>query len=512
MGKQMKAKKPENLGKGKVTPVQVAFIVDRYLSDNNYTQTRSIFRTEASILISKTNVQEAPKSLLSLEAILNEYICLKEQKVMLEQDKSRVEQEKCRVEALLRGMQDAMNSYNSTGSISPPSMAAVGTNSTVLIPQSDPSIGCTPGYPMYNSPIMNTIPKLSNNVMDQTNFSTPMINYPSKNKRKSLRLVPDATPTAKRSCSQIPTMQSPIGGTNTPSKTINTSSTQEAVQKFSGIQSSLHNRLSNGSLVQGSIVAKNLLKQPSQSPPINSPGPKTPPQALPSPSDKSVSPSESSSLVSSTEKSTSPEIAPTNCPVISSETVTVSPFKHVTYYSMEKNHYISSPPSKNMKRLGKRDYVKGRLDFDGSDAPMSSEKPMTVDISTSEPNKEAEIFDMDMLNFDIFCADFSLSELLLDTDFDCEGISFSCQPDFEPSTDFNSGSQHESGGGSLEVNQVWSELSSTVTEVLSEKDTNIQGPDSLKSVKSITKCIRILSPAKIQRSSLLDQENRSARD
>jgi hypothetical protein len=59
MGKQNKSKKTDSLGKGgKVSPVQIAFIVDRYLSDNSLTQTRSIFRTEASSLISKSPLRE----------------------------------------------------------------------------------------------------------------------------------------------------------------------------------------------------------------------------------------------------------------------------------------------------------------------------------------------------------------------------------------------------------------------------------------------------------------------
>ncbi|XWS43802.1 hypothetical protein CRYUN_Cryun16bG0135400 [Craigia yunnanensis] len=112
MGKQSRSKKPGNLGKGKVTPVQVAFIVDRYLSDNNYTETRSIFRNEASSLISKSPVREVPKSLLSLGAMLDEYICLKEQKLIVEQEKARLEQEKLRVQSLLQGMQSVMGAYN----------------------------------------------------------------------------------------------------------------------------------------------------------------------------------------------------------------------------------------------------------------------------------------------------------------------------------------------------------------------------------------------------------------
>ncbi|KAI3766219.1 hypothetical protein L2E82_16271 [Cichorium intybus] len=65
IGKQMRSKKSVSaIGKGKVTPVQVAFIIDRY--DNKFVRTRSAFRSEASHLIAKSPVNEAPKSLLTL--------------------------------------------------------------------------------------------------------------------------------------------------------------------------------------------------------------------------------------------------------------------------------------------------------------------------------------------------------------------------------------------------------------------------------------------------------------
>lgn len=58
---------------------------------------------------------QAPKSLLSLGAILDEYITLKEQKVWVDQERCRLEQEKLRVQNLLSGMQDVLNAYNATG-------------------------------------------------------------------------------------------------------------------------------------------------------------------------------------------------------------------------------------------------------------------------------------------------------------------------------------------------------------------------------------------------------------
>jgi hypothetical protein len=175
MGKQNKSKSKKSdslVGKGKVTPLQIAFIVDRYLSDNNLSQTRSIFRTEASSLISKSPVREvrtplfffkgnryletnnlnvffsqAPKTLLSLGAILNDYISLKEQKVILDQERVRLEQEKFRVQNLLHGMQQVMNAYNASGNVAPAAAAATPmiqasvTRSTVMGPRADPFRG-----------------------------------------------------------------------------------------------------------------------------------------------------------------------------------------------------------------------------------------------------------------------------------------------------------------------------------------------------------------------------------
>lgn len=54
--------KAENIGKGKVTPIQVAFIVDRYLSDNDFSETRSTFCSEASHILSNLPVKEVINS------------------------------------------------------------------------------------------------------------------------------------------------------------------------------------------------------------------------------------------------------------------------------------------------------------------------------------------------------------------------------------------------------------------------------------------------------------------
>ncbi|XP_034694526.1 uncharacterized protein LOC117920932 isoform X2 [Vitis riparia] len=501
MGKPTKPRKPENLGKGKVTPVQVAFIVDRYLSDNSYFQTRSTFRNEASNLISKSSVQEAPKSLLSLGAMLDEYISLKEQKVMLEREKIRLDQEKFRVQTLLQGMQDAMNAYNAGGSTPNSMIPALGTKSTAVVHHLDPNVGPFSGYHAYNSPVVTPLPMPSNAIVEPANFSTPVTNHLSAKKRKDVKAVPDAPPPTKRS-----------RGNDTLSQSIDAVNGPENIKQFSAACSSPHNRLLGGSVVQGSSVAKNLFSQPSLSPVANSSGPKTPPQAISSQNDKAISPLEISSTANSSKNNTPQVITPANCTIISSETVIVSPFKQKAYY-VERNQCISScsPIKTNLKKMSKRDHVKGRLDFDDSDLPTTSGKPIADGISTSESKSEEEIFDMDLPNFDAFGMDFSISELLVDFDLDCEGINYSCQPALGSSIDSGSGTPQELQNGDLGASQGFSELSSTVTKIYSE-DMNIQGPDSLTSLKTITKCIRIVSPAKDHRSFSVGQENLSARN
>ncbi|XP_021290024.1 uncharacterized protein LOC110420932 [Herrania umbratica] len=517
MGKQGRSKaKPENLGKGKVTPVQVAFIVDRYLSDNNYPGTRSVFRNEASALISKSPVREAPKSLLSLGAMLDEYICLKERKVMLEQEKARLEQEKCRVQTLLQGMQSVMNAYNASATASLPTIPhATATKSVSVVPQSDPCAGSPTalGPPVYGTPTVIPVSGPSNSRMEHDNYSSPVTSQPITRKKRSSEAVTEAPAAEKKTRSKLSSRKLTTQGTEKLPESENVMNSQVAAQLIPANQSSPPDNTANISTMHVSSVAKCLFNRPHLSPPTNSSGPKTPPQAVSPQSDKSMTPLGVSSTANCSHNNTPQEITPTNCTIISTERVTVSPLKQMTCYTIERNRCISScsPVRTSLKRLGKRDHVKGRLDFDGSDATVNVDKPITNETSTSESEMDADIFDLDLPSLDAFGANFSFSELLVDLDLGCEGIGYPCQPTLGPSADALSGSSHESGDGNLGAPQVMSEFSSTVTKVFSEKDMNAQGPDSVTSVKSITKCVKILSPAKGRRSSS-EQQNCSSKN
>ncbi|KAI8560628.1 hypothetical protein RHMOL_Rhmol04G0273000 [Rhododendron molle] len=486
MGRQSsKSRKQESYGKGKVTPVQIAFIVDRYLSDNNYSQSRSTFRNEASHLISKSPVQEAPKSLLSLSDILDEYIDLKEQKVILDQEKCRLEQEKFRMQTLLRGLQDVMNVYNASGSTAPPPLSVISSaaaKSAAFVPQ-------IAGQPLYSTPAMMPTSRPSVSQINPSSFCTPTTNQPSVKRRKGSNDVPDAPITAKRSRGHLTTNHLATEGTKTISQSSNQVNNQENAPHFSAAQSSP--RVRDGSPVQGSSVAKCLFNQQNGSPPTNLSVPKTPLPATSSQTNKSASPPEDSSTAASGNDVTPPQTISTDCIVISSETIRVSPVKHLTYYSIERNRCIStSSPVK--PRHNMRDHVKGRLDFDSSNTLMNSANPNSDGSSVSESDKEGDMFDLDLPNLDFLGGDFSLSELLVDFNFDGD---FSCQPAMDTFSNSHSGSPHEPCNVDLGANQVVSELSSTLTEILSEKDMNTQGPDSVTSVKSTTKCIKILSPS-----------------
>ncbi|KAB2046683.1 hypothetical protein ES319_D01G252400v1 [Gossypium barbadense] len=502
MAKQSRSKKPEKLGKGKVTPVQVAFIVDRYLSDNNFSETRSVFRSEASSLISKSPVREAPKSLLSLGAMLNEYISLKEQKIIAEQEKARLEQEKCRVQSLLQGMQSVMNAFNASSTVPVPTMIshANATKPTVTVPQSIPTAGSPPGLPMYSTPTIIPVSGPRNSIMERDKYSTPLTSELSTKNKRTFEVANEAPTAAKRTRSKLTSRRLTSQGMNKLAESDNGKNNSQVAG-----QPTLNRSLSpdcgaNESTTHISGVAKCLFNQPQ---------PMTPPQAVSPQSEKLMTPVDVSSTLNCSLNNTPQGITPTNCTIISTERVTVSPLKQVTCYTIEMNHCISScsPVKTCSKRVGKRDHVKSRLDFDGTEVMENVHKPMTNETSTSESEMDADLFDLDLPNLDALGANFSFSELLVDLDLGCDGTNgYPCEPTLATSGDALSGSSHESGNGNMGANQVMSEFSSTFREVFSEKDMNVQcGPDTVTSMKSMTKCIKIVSPVKGRRGSLEKQ-------
>ncbi|KAJ9545290.1 LOW QUALITY PROTEIN: hypothetical protein OSB04_024997, partial [Centaurea solstitialis] len=500
MAKQTKSKRSDNnnnpIGRGKVTPVQVAFIVDRYLSDNNFVRTRSVFRSEASLLISKSPVNEAPKSLLSLGICwMNTF----EQKVILNQEKTRVEQEKFRVQTLLRGMQDAMNAYNVAGGASASAATATLPSPVVMPLLSAPNTMASPApsFPAYNTPVMMSTSRPSNSLSEPTNFSTPTTSQPSSKRRKSTKDLSGAPLASKRTRTQPSStnqLKSSVATNLVSQPTTTTSNNQETVLQITPTPST-----TKSSIVQGSSVAKCLFN----------PGPQTP---SPSPIDKSISLVDNQTPPSSNKKTVTPttqQFTSTNRTVITSETIQVSPMKQVSYYSIERNHCISSPMKSTSQRFNKRDHVKGRLDFDGSEmAAVNSAEMITSDENTGSPSEiEDNAFDFDLPNLDCLGVDFNLTDLLGDFDLDGDRLDYFCQPATGSSPESLSGSPDTLVDGSTGDHELLSGMSSTMTEIRSEQDMNMPVPSSRTSVKSITKCIKVFSPVKSRKSTGSDHES-----
>lgn len=84
-----------------------------------------------------------PKGLLGLGEILDEYICLKEQRVL-------VDQEKRRVETAMQGMQEVMRSYHSSINASLPSSPPLLPPQFVASTPTGPAL--PPLYPSNGSP------------------------------------------------------------------------------------------------------------------------------------------------------------------------------------------------------------------------------------------------------------------------------------------------------------------------------------------------------------------------
>ncbi|KAK8943508.1 hypothetical protein KSP40_PGU001252 [Platanthera guangdongensis] len=469
MAKQGRGKKHERLGTGMVTPMQIAFIVDRYLSDNCYTQALSNFRAEASDLLSRTHGKEVPKGLMGLADILDDYIRLKEQRLAMDREKQRVD-------AAMRGMQDVIRLYHSD------SAETMSTSLATSLPQimaspaevpllcsSNPRNGSQSGnlassalhfvlssfisdvgknrrpkgellqprLQFFDTELLilssiicfflhleyyrfgdNTIhgastiniskPLLLPPKDSNARFSAPVRTQSSAEKRKASKL--KEAPSMKKLRTHSPCLSN-----------IEQELGSCSLEAFTNRGNSLVlSKLDDNSTIKppplkGPSVVKELFKHPDNYQP-NTSSPKTPPQPLASQMDKSLSPSENS-IITAVERS---------CSLISSETIIISPLKNKGYYAVERSYQVTCSPLKtSATKLSKRENVKGRLDFDKFDAFERIEAPCPlVDKSTSSPS-DAETpggLEFDLTDFEIFDGDF-LSGLLVDFDVQTEKFS-----------------------------------------------------------------------------------------
>ncbi|CAN6802766.1 unnamed protein product, partial [Brassica oleracea] len=396
MAKPSRSKGSSNMGNGVITPTQIAFIIDRYLHDNRFSKTRSLFRSEASSLLSNSPVRDVLKSYLTLEDILKDYVSLREQKVALDHEKVILEKEKVRVQNLLQGMQNVMNTYNAT-LISPPPLP-------VAAPASQQkshtiSSGCTQDNTQNANDV--SVSLLGNKRVRCGNFSTPSTTHHQliTRKRKGHETSVEAPSVARKA--RI--------GNSTANESNRITQAEETANDFSS---------------QTPSETLTLAKNSSANKPMTGDVSSVADSSLTSNSTCLMTPQKHASSVSGKSNSPQKEATPTNCTIVTKERFTISPLKQITSYTMERSHLISSssPVKSNLKMSNKRDHVKGRLNFDDTDTDMCLEAaPTTADLASSSPSGSEQEVDLSDIDFSILAEDFSFSELLVDFDIGFEG-------------------------------------------------------------------------------------------
>ena len=166
--------------------------------------------------------------------------------------------------------------------------------------------------------------------------------------------------------------------------------------------------------IQDSSAAQSSLKQPSKCGRASA-SPKTPMRAISSQTNQFASPLNATP---------SQGIASSNCSIISSKTVVVSPLKGNGYCAIERSYHVtSSPLNSNSNKPSKREHIRGRLDFDDVDAATTSEKqPDTTSSASSTDGEIEKLLDFDPADLDFLNGDFSFSQFLVDLGINCEGI------------------------------------------------------------------------------------------
>ncbi|KAL5180291.1 hypothetical protein HKD37_01G001457 [Glycine soja] len=394
MWRQVKAtSQDESIGRRRnINPVHVAFIVDKYLCDNNFSSTRSIFRNEASSLFATSSINQLPKT---LEEMLDEYIFLKKQNAILNQERVMVMEEKNRIQILLQGMQNALNTYNAFQR--PPSLNVAGMNANFAVVPQPRVYNKTPqgvstitsiSAAMQNTSNTQLLTRTVNTNVDTGNFSTPMISVSDK-KRKDTEAV-NGPIVAKKPRGRPPGRKNQVQGENTSPQSSNAVNNQVVSwPSSSATQSSSGNCAPSGSLVQGSNAVKGSFNHPPLFVPDNSPIPKTP-TTQSSQSDTYVSPTKIYPAASC-----NGEASPTCCTMNPTNKVMVGPETQMAY---KENSHCNSPIEVDTGKSSKKDDVRSKLNFDASNMPESLDKSLSNEVYTSESDKEVDISDIDFSN------------------------------------------------------------------------------------------------------------------
>lgn len=243
--------------------------------------------------------------------------------------------------------------------------------------------------------------------------------------------------------------------------------------------------------LQSSSVAKSLFR-PLPPPAYSSPC--TPQQSHPIQDQPSACPAETTlSAVANSHAQAQQDVASSQCSIVSSKTVIVSPLKGGTYYAVERSYHVSSPLKPATHNSNKREHVKGKLNFDCTDVarPAPNEQICEKASTSSSGEDKQDDFDIDFTNLDLFDGEFSFSELLLDFDLDNEGVH--CQ---NPSTTAEvQRLETVSNSGYVTVDPVFPDSVKPMAADTTE-DFSSQGATSVTSVRAITKRIKIVSPVK----------------
>ncbi|GLJ21535.1 hypothetical protein SUGI_0398830 [Cryptomeria japonica] len=523
------ARKKVGVGSGKVTAIQVAFIVERFLAENGYNNTLAHFRSEAASLLGTGHPRQAPKSMLSLVDILDDYIHLKEQKIALGQEKARIDQ-------LLFGMQDIMHAYHS-GAMLPPSS------------------GAAPAPPLPGPYAITSV--------SASPSSSAAINGPSaapalpatNNKRKNSNPLPDASLAAKKSCVAAHLVNSPSCEKSSQGLQMGVNRIYQASQAGQASSHTLNNSqvcFGNGQTSRvpsysapkpmvhndATSVAKRRYNQPSTVPAqgkqqalhttsemaSDSTCPQTPPQALCIQPDSSASPVEGSCVINGNKSLVGSACNPESLvgdrnvvcdgeetdqeiQIIETRSSGILNSSSPNALSNYENSGKGSPRKLNPRKPGKRGQIKSRLDFDSSAAtstlnvvrPGSDEATSTDYISTCHASVTCSEMDGEQFDFaDIPIIDPELdkfmSDFLMDFGLDSEELGSVSTFLDEPDDMSKLLVENQSCGNGFQTSVVSDSHLCKGVGVLTKKDMNIQAAVNVKNVtdtstnKSISNC------------------------
>ncbi|XP_062187938.1 uncharacterized protein LOC133891247 [Phragmites australis] len=483
------ANKQEKTNKKKVTPVQVAFLVERYLADNGFHAALSAFRSEAAHLFKPHHHKPPPKGLLPLADILHDYIALKEARIA--------------IDSAMHAMHSLVSTYYSSSSpytppmLVPPLPARAGQPSSpplvpplfVAPPTASSSSPPPQGTAGYASPVVHHYAHTSTAVVvhNSSDMSTPAPTSLPTKKRKATRYAGKTTSSSKKSCTAPATSSQPKG--KTVAVAVASQMSVDNPEQNAAQPSSAEHSVMAKLPIHTSSVAKSLFR-PLQSQVHSSPC--TLQQFHPVEDQPAAYRTERpSSVVANAHSQAQQDIASSQCSIISSKTLIISPLKGGAYYAVERSYNVSSPLKSTTHKSSKREHVKGKLNFDSTDARPGPTEQICEKASTSSDGDKQDDFEIDFTNLDIFDGEFSFSELLLDFDLDTEGVH--CQ---NPSTcaEVQRLEPVAKSGyvtGDPDLPDSMKPMAADPTE-----DINSQGATSVTSVRAITKRIKIVSPVK----------------